>query len=211
MIVFASPKKQAPKGSIIINCTSISSDWGRNLSPMLSNSAPLNLYGYNIQTVENGWQYSRIYETHNDFAQWDIWRKEGYANPKGNRYPMGKGAKPLCSYICKTLGKLDWVESRKKIYLPLYFQKLERFCWEEIQKCIKLIESEPIVYLWDFDVSNDFASFDVALNNTNRSLGHGYLLVDYLARLTGKDFYKELSESSHFTGSTTNANDIISG
>ena len=198
MIVFASPKQQAPKGSLIINCTSISKDWGKNLSPMIAGTQPLQLYGYDIMTVENGWQYSRIYESHSNFDEWDKWRREGYALERGNRYPMGKGAIPVCSYITKKLGKMDWVESRKKIYLPLYFQKLERFCWSEIKQCIDIIENNPLVYIWDFDVSNNFASFDEALNNTTKSLGHGYLLVDYLSRVMNRDLYGELAASQYF-------------
>lgn len=192
MIKFCGPKLRPPKGETCVNVTSVSRDFGKAFSPMISNESQLELYGHKIWNVENGWQYSRKWPGQDSFPEWDQWRRAGYENKQGIRYPVGKGAIPEFSYITPQLGKMNWIESRKKIYLPLYFQKLQRFCWPEIEMLIEVIEKEPVVWIWDFDVYDEHkGSFDYILNSEKASLGHGFLVIKYISDLINRDLFAE--------------------
>lgn len=66
----------------------------------------------------------QVYKQHTDpvtgepTAEYWAWAKEGWANPKPVRFPMGRGAKPEYSYWEGK--KYGYVAARKKIYCPLY-------------------------------------------------------------------------------------------
>jgi len=70
------------KGKTLINVTSQSKDYGRELSPFLL--GPCKLYeGLVSENMENAWQYSKVYPCHdnngkpsNDYFKWAIagWR-----------------------------------------------------------------------------------------------------------------------------------------
>src|ERR1700678_3699611 len=85
-----------------INTTSKSAElWSRGLSPF--NLGPVVLYGGHIaQNMESCWQYSKMYPVHADAhgeptARYWEWAQAGWADPVPRRFPMGRGAVPLCS------------------------------------------------------------------------------------------------------------------
>lgn len=121
------PKGHDPK-DIVVNTTSRSFDWGRSLSPFFL--GPVTLPdGRQSANVENAWQYSKVYKPHvdsdgNPTPAWFTWSREGFSRFRADRYPMGKGAVPLYAYYRGL--KLGYVESRKKLYAPLYAGAVEK-------------------------------------------------------------------------------------
>ncbi len=101
----------------VINTTSRSTTWSKGLSPFFC--GPCDLYDiYNSKNVENAWQYAKVYAQHVDADQnptesYFLWAQGGWNKKIADRYPMGKGAKPLYSYWNGE--KLPYIDARKKI------------------------------------------------------------------------------------------------
>lgn len=168
------------EGVTIINTTSHSDDWGRQLSPFLLGPVPL--YDEHVALcVENGWQYSKLYAAHADAeghvtpAYWK-WARAGWANPRAVRYPMGKGVRPLCSLWNGE--RLTYIEARKQIFVSLYrFAVSKTLAWKRLVEMLR--RGEPI-HLWDFDAYDYQAeglTVQQALNNPDRIFGHGMVLA----------------------------------
>jgi len=163
----------------VMNVTSRSQGFGRGLSPFFL--GPVNLYnGHVAQNVENAWQYSKVYPQHDFFGMpkdyWWRWAKEGWAKRRADRYPMGKGKKPLYSWWD---GKaLSYVEARKKIYIPLYSKAvLVRDEWFQLRDWYHM---NGHVALIDFDAYDHRAlgySWADVVNDPSRKMGHGFVLA----------------------------------
>jgi len=169
----------------VIDTTSRSTDWSRGLSPF--NCGPVNLYGgYRSYNVENGWQYSKVYYNHVDInenpsAEYFKWAEAGWHSIKANRYPMNKGVKPLYSFWDGN--KLEYIEARQKIYIPLYSGAVKK---TYAFKKLKELYSEPrfeseTLYLKDFDAHNlpddgDY-TYSKLWNNPDIKVGHAYVLA----------------------------------
>eukprot|EP01115_Flamella_aegyptia_P007377 TRINITY_DN3065_c0_g1_i1.p1 TRINITY_DN3065_c0_g1~~TRINITY_DN3065_c0_g1_i1.p1 ORF type:complete len:203 (+),score=63.16 TRINITY_DN3065_c0_g1_i1:71-610(+) len=133
--------------------------------------------------VENAWQFSKVYEDHLDegsddlTGKWWNWAKNGFADPKPIRFPMGPGAKPLYSYWDGE--KLGYIEARIKIYAPVYARLVEK---SEAFKKLKQIydEHNGNIALWDFD-GWDFYKFGMNLEDVlyeeKKKMGHGFVLL----------------------------------
>ncbi len=104
-----------------VDTTSRSSNWSRGLSPFFLGPCPL-YAGHVARNVENGWQFSKVYPEHDrdgsPSLEYFAWAREGWRNQRAQRYPMGKGRKPLYSWWDGT--RMDYVTARKRIYIPLY-------------------------------------------------------------------------------------------
>lgn len=172
--------RDAPKdGSMVINTTSRSTNWSKGLSPFFL--GPVKLYGdYVSKNVENGWQYSKCFSQHadengNPTADYFLWAQNGWNNSWANRYPMGKGAKPICSYWDGR--KLDYISARKEIYIPLYKQGVEN---TDAFGQLKEIAGKEEIWLWDFDGYNYEAlgmTIDEVINCREKKMGHAFALV----------------------------------
>jgi hypothetical protein len=168
-----------PEDALVINTTSRSTNWSRGLSPFFL--GPIDLYGnYKSQNIENAWQYSKVYEyfTNDDKEpneSYFKWAEEGWNSKKAERYPMGRGVKPLYSYWDGV--KMNYIEARKNIYVPLYAKAVKETL--SFKKLKSLYESNENIYLIDFDAHNlepkTFKYIDL-LNNENLKFGHGYVL-----------------------------------
>jgi hypothetical protein len=182
MIYVINPKFKIPSTAIVVNTTSRSFDWGKGLSPFFV--GPIDLYDdFKSINMENAWQFSKCYghldhldENEMPTASYFTWAQAGWNSIKAYRYPMGKGILPICSYWDGI--KLDYIEARKKIYLPLYAKAVQKtFAWSKLKK---LYESEPLIYLWDFDAHNlppgTFDYWDL-WNNPQIKVGHAYVLA----------------------------------
>lgn len=170
----------APAGAVVIDTTSRATGWSRGLSPFFLGPAPL-YDGHVARKVENGWQYSKLYAEHADAqanpteAYW-AWARAGWANSRAIRYPMGKGRIPICSLWEGR--RLDYIEARKQIYIPLY--------WKAVCKSpawLKLVEqarSAPLLVLRSFDVYDhrrlEMILADVVCNQ-DRKMGHAFVLA----------------------------------
>jgi hypothetical protein len=180
MIYVIGPQYPTPEGARIINTTSRSDTWSRGLSPFFA--GPVHLYGdYKSYNVENAWQYAKVYEYYleEDGSVGDRyfkWANEGWNRIRANRYPMGKGTKPLYSYWDGE--KLPYIEARRKIYIPLYSQAVQKT--SAFQKLKKIHAEGGDLYLWDFDGYNHRAldmTFEQVIDNTNKALGHAFVIA----------------------------------
>jgi hypothetical protein len=167
------PRTQAPKGSLVVNTTSRSNDFGRAFSPFL-NQGWIELGGLRSHNVENLWQFTKVYDEHlGNFTEWWQWRNAGLNDRFAHRYPMGKGRSPEYSFWGKK--KLGYIEARKHIYTPAYEQKLRKYCQREVNTLIDML-SITDVWLWDFDGYTTDEPWKVIANDSDKKMGHAFVL-----------------------------------
>ena len=175
---------EPPADGLVIDVTSHSTDVGRGFSPFFLGPCPL-YGGYMSQTMEAGWQFAKVFAQHVDrdcnptSAYW-AWATAGWRNPKAVRYPMGKGAKPL--YSLWDGHRLDYIEARRRIYLPLYIRAvLETTAGNQAwRQLLKWREEHDKIYLRDFDgYDHEAQGLDLSgvLHNTARPMGHGFAIL----------------------------------
>ena len=163
-----------------IDTTSRSTTWSRGLSPFYL--GPCKLYsGLWAKNVENAWQYSKVYLEHADqelnpapaYFEWAI---EGWAKERADRYPMGKGRKPLYSWWDGQ--KFDYVTARRKIYIPLYYKAAKES--DAFRQLKSIYDERGEVWLRDFD-GYDYESMGRSLSDVvldpNRKMGHAFVLA----------------------------------
>lgn len=192
VIVVGPRDRDIPERAEVISTVSKSkSSLWRQLSPFLL--GPCKLWGeYISQNMENGWQYSKVYrifdEDDEPNVRWYKWAREGWANPKAVRYPMGRGAKPEYSFWQGQ--RLGYVQARAKIYIPLYARAVSKT--EAFEKLQKMYKSQKEIWLWDFD-GYDRRKFGMTLldvlTNPSKKMGHAFVLAMMLK--WGKNFWRK--------------------
>ena len=186
MIRVCGPRDKAPGYARVVDVTTRSKDFGRRLSPMLL--GPVNLPGGTSSlNVENAWQYSKVYPIHadgdgNPTENYFKWARQGFNKKWADRYPMGKGARPLYSWWRGK--KLGYIDARKEIYMPLYINAVARSdAWTQL---VELFFQMEDLWLWDFDgydhVKHGMTLTEVAECST-RKMGHGFVLAMLLQHL----------------------------
>jgi len=173
------------KNGLIINTTSASDDkWSRGLSPFYL--GPCDLYGgYVAKRMENGWQYSKVYpefigKEGNILPTYSTWAIAGWNSERAERYPMGKGAKPLFSIWMGK--KYNYIQARRHIYIPLYAKavvKTEAFATLK-HKYEECLNSGIDLILTDFDAYDHNAiglSYEEVINNPKKKMGHAFVLA----------------------------------
>ena len=180
MIYLYGPRQKRPiQGGQYINTTSRSKNWTRELSPFFL--GPIELYdGHVSRNMENAWQYSKVYPEHADdngpTEDYWAWAENGWSKGWAERYPMGKGKKPLYSYWDGD--HLEYVEARKRIYAPLYARAVEET--DAFKKLKELHAAGEDILLWDFDVYDhrkEGRSYAEVINDPKRKCGHGFVLA----------------------------------
>lgn len=181
-----------PKGIKIISTVSNSKSnpWSQ-LSPF--RLGPCSLWGgHTSHTMENAWQYSKVYLTHDSGSgypsiEWYKWADKGWSNPRAVRYPLGKGA--MSEYSWWGERAYGYVEARAKIYVPLYARLVKRT--DAFHKLRKMYRHGEDIWLWDYDGYDrsklGFSLLDV-LTCPTRKMGHAFVLAMMLE--WGRDFYK---------------------
>lgn len=177
MIHICGPRNKAKD---VVNTTSRSNNWSRGLSPFFL--GPIEIYGgYVSQNMENAWQYAKVYsqyvdENQNPTKEYFVWAMKGWSSNWANRYPMGRGAKPLYSWWDGK--KLDYVQARKVIYCPLYAEAVQK------TDAYKRLQEEFLkkgeIYLWDFDGYDHRTlgmSYEDVLNCKDKKMGHAFVLA----------------------------------
>lgn len=179
MIYVLGPKDKK-KDCLTINTTTSSKTWSRNLSPMLLGPVEVRP-GLISQNVENAWQFSKVYKQHTDkygpTPEYWKWAMAGFADTYAHRYPMGKGAIP--EYSVWNHEKLDYIEARKKIYVPIYSKAVKSSGWfQKLQEEYR--ENGNEIALWDFD-GYDYVklgmTLEQVLNDPTRKMGHAFVLA----------------------------------
>ncbi len=183
MIVVLNKRAKVPADGVTIDTTSKSTTWSRGLSPFYL--GPVYINGYQAQTVENAWQYAKVYQQHTINGQptreyWK-WARAGWQNPVAKRYPMGRGAVPLYS-LCNG-NRLGYIDARKQIYCPLYAEAVERTeAWRLLRQTYEECQAAgKNLYLLDYDGYKTTASFEQILNNPAKKMGHAFVLAMMLS------------------------------
>lgn len=168
-----------PRNRGAINTTS-HAGWSRDLSPFVL--GPVVLYdGIISQNMENAWQYSKVYpaqtdETGRPAEAWYRWARGGWNKRWADRYPMGKGVRPLYSFWAGE--QLDYIEARKRIYIPLYAKAVQRRRGYAYLRS-RYLAGDPIV-LWDFDGYDYLArgmTLAEVIEQPLRKMGHAFVLA----------------------------------
>lgn len=191
---------------VLVDCTSHNSDevMSRGLSPFyLGRDSGVECYdGHRAWNMENAWQYAKVYRCHvddskNPTTEYFKWRDRGWSKKTADRYPMGRGAKPL--YSLWESDQLGYVEARKRIYLPLYAKLVVKT--EAFARLRKMHDTGMNLVLADFDGYNNFKTrpkmtwFDV-LHSEKRKMGHAFVIAMLLEGLVKVDGDKvEISDS----------------
>lgn len=149
---------------------------------------PLELAGLVSHNVENFWQGTKVYLEHIDNPkEWIKWRNSLLSDRYAHRYPMGKDKKPEFSYLDAENGRMSYVQARHKIYVPIYIQKLERYCSRAINSVVDMLTVTD-VSLWDFDGRVTDESFNEILNNEYGKCGHAFVLKKHIYNMLGREF-----------------------
>lgn len=178
-----------PPGFVGVDTTSKSGQWS-GLSPFLL--GPVLLYpgacpavGDRAHNVENAWQFAKLYADHADArgnptdAYWE-WARQGWGDRRAHRYPMGKGAVPLCSWWNGQ--KLGYIEARKAIYGPLYARSVRQTpAYAALEQLVRTDD----VALRDYDgYDHDKRGWSLSqvLANPTKKMGHAFVLKMLLLR-----------------------------
>jgi hypothetical protein len=183
------PKDRIPEFETPIDTTSRSRNWSRGLSPFFLGPVPL-YAGAVVPTatnVENAWQYSKVYlgdvTKEGDPAEpYFEWAKEGWSDPRAQRYPKGKGSRP--EYTWWAGEKLGYIEARKKVYIPLYAHAVAPT--GAFAQLLALYRSGTPLVLWDFDGYDHHAlgmTLKDVVNDPKRKMGHAFVLAILLEQL----------------------------
>lgn len=188
------------------------------------------------QIMENLWQFSKVYQEvprsiqrysrydstviwqhpaevhvneHNELTdEYFAWRVKGFNNPYAVRYPVGYHHRHKCLCAFKRLedGFLDYVESRKQIYLPVYTKLVSREeHFHELKELINIGQNLLLIevdgphqesmdwYQNQYGVDESFiqndtmlankTNLEIMLNDTKHPFGHGYCLAAALLDL----------------------------
>lgn len=203
MITILGPReprvKSRPGSPPVINTCSFADDWTRGLSPFLLGPCHL-YYNYTARRMENGWQYSKVYECHadeggNPLPSYWKWARAGWASERAVRYPMGRNRAPL--YSLWKNGRLGYIDARRCIYLPLYVNAVKHT--EAFRRLQELYQETGELYLFDFDGYDERKlnmTLGDVLDSPERKMGHAFLLKILL--IYGPDFNPDdLPRSSH--------------
>jgi hypothetical protein len=179
MIHLLGPRAKAPENALVINTTSRSNTWSKGLSPFFLGPIPLYDGTYALN-MENAWQYAKVYAMHEEngepTAEYFAWARAGWNKNYADRYPMGKGAKPLYSWWGGK--KLSYVEARKAIYAPLYAQAVEKT--PAYKTLVETYKQHGEIWLWDFDAYDHHKlnmTYTDVVNNEKRKMGHAFVLA----------------------------------
>lgn len=169
--------------TIYMDCTSHNPINKYDLSPFLL--GPVSTYnGLVSKNIENAWQYSKVYkqftdQNDNPTKEYFIWRNTGFDKTWADRHPMGK-EKPLYAYwkINGEYTKLDYIQARKQIYIPLYAsQVIKTKTFEQLQKAYT---DKKDIILYDFDAYDHIAAnitYADVINNPHKRMGHAFVIA----------------------------------
>lgn len=96
--------------------------------------------------------------------------------PRAHRYPMGKGAKPLCSLWEGR--RLGYIEARKKIYAPLYARAVVKTrAYAELRELLRTTSQDIYLRDWDgYDHLVKNLTISEVANNPRKKMGHAFVL-----------------------------------
>jgi hypothetical protein len=183
----------APAGAVKVNVTSaqgVANLNRRDFSPMTQVEG-----GYEgFWNFEAFWQSGKVFEGVDEAKVKAFWHK--VSEPK-RRYPGSKGKKVLHSrFEHEPEEKMDYVTSRKKVYVPRYFDLMHdrpmARHWKE------KVEAGIDVVVYDFDgprTEEGVTCLEVTqemlqekINDTRFPFGHGYVVAAWFKGLAPVDY-----------------------
>jgi hypothetical protein len=186
-----------PNGIYVNTTSKADSDWQRDLSPFYLGPCPL-YWDLSARIMENAWQFSKVYPEYDNDGEptekYFDWANKGWNSKSPQRYPMGKGKKPLYSWWD---GKTyTYVEARKKIYIPLYaravvntkgFKHLQELYLDVCAANLGVTDSALVktIYLKDYDAyrhEDKGMTLTDVMNNPDKKMGHAFVLMMLLTR-----------------------------
>lgn len=174
------------KNSIKINVTSAQAKNNKNridFSPM----TPIKNGYKSYWNFESYWQSGKVYENipHEITKTW--WKNN--KKPK-RRYPKSKNMKVLYASFEGNPERMDYITSRKKVYVPEYYELIKNRDMTQYWKN-KVLEGQSVT-IYDFDgprtETGDVTCVEVTLdllqkeiNNPKFPFGHGYVVAGAIA------------------------------
>ncbi len=173
---------------IDVDVTSHSKDkLGRQFSPFLLGDVYVES-GLWASSVENAWQYSKVFPEHTDLAgnptdEWYAWREEGIERDHPVHSPMRRGAQHL--YWFNKGRKLNARAAREELFKPWYMDLARNTdAWDWL---VSEYQQGKRIMMRDFKAIDNVAeqrTFTECLNEPSIPLCHGYLLAEALEGLT---------------------------
>jgi len=183
----------APAGAIKVNVTSaqgLSSKNRRDFSPM----TPIEGGYKGFYNFEAFWQSGKVFEGIEEKDVKKYWHSIKEAK---RRYPNSKDKKVLYAHFEDDPEHYDYVASRKKIYVPLYFDLMKDKEMAQFWK--KEVELGKDIVVYDFDgprleggkvtceeVTPEFVREKI--NDPKFPFGHGYIVSAWLKGITPDEY-----------------------
>lgn len=184
----------APAGTVKVNVTSaqgLTNKNRRDFSPMTHIEG-----GYEgFWNFEAFWQSGKVFEGIEEKKVKTFWRK--ISEPK-RRYPGSKGKKVLYArFEHEPEEKMDYVTSRKKVYIPRYFDLMKNREMSLYWK--KQVEEGKDIVVYDFDgprnmdggVRCEEVTKELLIeksNDTRFPFGHGYIVAAWLKGMCPEEY-----------------------
>lgn len=184
----------APAGTVKVNVTSaqgLENKNRRDFSPMTQIEG-----GYEgFWNFEAFWQSGKVFEGIEEEKVKKFWHN--ISEPK-RRYPGSKGKKVLYARFEHVPDeKMDYVTSRKKVYVPRYFDVMKKkemaLYWK------KQVEEGKDIVVYDFDgprnMDGGVTCVEVTkevlvekINDTHFPFGHGYIVAAWLKGMYPEEY-----------------------
>ena len=181
---------ECPENTMKVNVTSFQ----RKTHPDRLTFSPMTMDEYKgFPNFEAYWQSGKVFEgiNHDESILW--WKN--IKTPR-RRYPKGKNKKVLHAKFPHIDEPLDWVQSRKQVYVPEYEEKVKDT--PRLQELRKLVLQGRNIAIYDFDGPRDGKNPTVKkltvdllktdINQTIRPFGHGYVVAALLAGITSEQY-----------------------
>jgi len=146
---------------------------------------------YNFEAF---WQSGKVYESIPEEKTKKFWK--GVKEPK-RRYPGSKGKKVLYAQWDGSEEKMDYITSRKKVYVPRYHQMMREK--EMALHWKKAVEQGNNIVIYDFDgprlENGEVTCLEVTeellrekINDVRFPFGHGYVVAAFFAGIPIQSF-----------------------
>jgi hypothetical protein len=152
--------------------------------------------GYNgYWNFEAYWQSGKVYEGIPEATTKRWWK--AVKEPK-RRYPAPKGTRVLYAKWDNNPEKMDWITSRKKVYVPEYFNLMKNT--KSAINLKKWVNDGHDVIVYDFDgprtKEGDVSTLEITLDNLREKIndkgpypfGHGYVVAAWLKNIPPKEY-----------------------
>jgi len=181
---------ECPEECVKLNVTSCQSKKSQariDLSPMSSSTSYKGFYCF-----ENFWQSGKRFShlNHEDKEEHEKYVNKWKNLEKGKRKILVGKYKPFDALFETEFDKpLEYVESRKKVYIPIYYKLVKKT--ETIKKYKKMLKKGKSICIYDVDgpkddngnplcVKFDDETWEKYLNDTKYPFGHGYTVAAIL-------------------------------